>query len=126
MYILLADDDEFFQKFYSKKLAEEGFEVDLAVNGDEALEKVDKRKPDLILLDIIMPKKTGFEVLEILNARQIIPALPVLVFSTLGQEKDVQKALDLGARDYVNKTFFDFDTLLSKIKKLSSGDKTTI
>lgn len=126
MYILLADDDEFFQKFYSKKLTEEGFEVDLAVNGDEAIEKVDKRKPDLILLDIIMPKKTGFEVLEILNARQIIPTLPVLVFSTLGQEKDVQKALDLGARDYVNKTFFDFDTLLSKIKNLSSGDKTTI
>lgn len=120
MHILLVDDDQFFQKFYVKKLTEKGFTVDTASDGEEALAKVKTVKPDLLLLDLIMPKKDGFEVLQALAADGTMQTLPVLVFSTLGQDKDKEKAMKLGAKTFVNKSYFDFDGLLSKI-----GEATT-
>lgn len=119
MRILVIEDDVFFQKFYSLKLQEHGYTVDVAANGDEGLEKIKIAKPDVIILDIIMPKKDGFEVLQALVSDQTLKKIPVLVFSTLGQEKDVEKALSLGAKDYVNKSYFDLNTLLSKISSIS-------
>ena len=118
MTVLLVEDDTFFQKFYAAKIKDSGFEVDVANNGVEALEKLKSLKPDLILLDLIMPEKDGFEVLQALSANPSYKDIPVLVFSTLGQEEDVKKAKDLGAKDYVNKSFFDFETLSQKIKSL--------
>ena len=120
MKILVVEDDHFFQKFYSLKLKEAGFEVDLAGDGVEALEKLTQYKPDLILLDIIMPKKDVFEVLEALKGDPALKNIPVLVFSTLGQDSDVERAKNLGARDFVNKSFFDFDNLVVKVKSLLS------
>lgn len=119
MKILVVEDDHFFQRFYSLKLKEAGFEVDIAKDGFEALEKLTQYKPSLILLDIIMPKKDGFEVLAAMQKDEQLSKIPVLVFSTLGQDADVQKAKSLGARDYVNKSFFDFDNLVAKVKNLS-------
>lgn len=118
MYILLIEDDAFFQKFYSVKLKEKQFEVDVAEDGEVGLLKIAQRKPDLILLDLIMPKKDGFEVLEALAKDPNLKTIPVLIFSTLGQEKDIQRAKALGARDVANKSFFDFDTLIAKINSL--------
>jgi CheY-like chemotaxis protein len=118
MLILVIEDDVFFQKFYSLKLQEQGFQVDIAGNGEEGLEKIKTEKPDLIILDIIMPIMDGFEVLETLSNDQELKKIPVLVFSTLGQEKDVQKAIKLGARDYINKSYFDLKTLLTKISSV--------
>ena len=116
--ILIADDDTFFQKFYSSQLKETGFEVDVAVNGIEALEKLKSFKPDLMLLDLIMPEKDGFEVLTEKGADAAIKNIPVIIFSTLGQEKDVQRTKELGAIGYINKSFFDFDALVAKIKEI--------
>lgn len=118
MKILLAEDDAFFQTFYSKKLAEKGFEVVVAKDGAVALQALNNFKPDLILLDLIMPVKDGFDVLTELSKNDIIKNIPVLVFSTLGQESDIEKAIQLGAKGYVNKTFFDFDNLLFKINSV--------
>lgn len=118
MNILLVEDDTFFQKFYSLKLGEAGFQVMIAGNGEEGLQKAAETHPDLILLDIVMPKKDGFEVLKSLAADEKLKTIPVLVFSTLGQEEDVARAKQLGARDYVNKSFFDFDTLHNKINEI--------
>ncbi len=115
MVILLIEDDVFFQKFYSLKLKESGFEVDIASNGEEGLSKLRFAHFDVVLLDLIMPVKNGFEVLEELSKDQNLKNIPVLVFSTLGQEQDILKAKSLGAVDHVNKTFFDFDDLLRKI-----------
>lgn len=115
MKILIAEDDLFFQKFYTQKLTEQGFETFVASDGQEALEKVAEVKPDIILLDIIMPKKDGFEVLEALKKDPNTKTVPVIVFSSLGQEQDVQKAMQLGASDYVSKGFYDIDLLISKI-----------
>lgn len=115
MKILVVEDDAFFQKFYTSKLTEKGFEVFLAVDGEDAIQKISEVKPGLILLDIIMPKKDGFEVLAIIKANPETRDIPVIVFSSLGQEEDIKKAKDLGALDYMYKSFYDFDTLLSKI-----------
>lgn len=116
MKILIAEDDGFYQKFYTNKLQEKGFETVLAVDGEDAILKILDSKPDLILLDIIMPKKDGFEVLAAMRGNPITQNIPVIVFSSLGQEDDVKKAKSLGATDYINKSFYDFDLLLSKIQ----------
>lgn len=115
MNILLAEDDTFFQSFYSTKLTEQGFIVDSAHNGEEALQILSQKNPDVILLDLIMPKMDGFEVLRAISENDSLKKAPVIVFSTLGQEQDIEKAKQLGATEYVNKTFFDFDNLLKKI-----------
>lgn len=117
MKILIIEDDKFFQKFYSTKLSGEGYEVVIAVDGEDGLQKVVEVQPDLILLDMIMPKKDGFEVLESLSQDEYLKKIPVMVFSTLGQEQDVARAKALGAVDYINKSFFDFETLKLKIQQ---------
>ncbi len=115
MKLLLIEDDTFFREFYSAKLQQEGMEVEMASDGDEGLKKADEIKPDIILLDIIMPKKDGFDVLQSLSQNATLKKIPVIVFSTLGQESDVEKAKKLGAVDYINKSFFDFEGLKTKI-----------
>lgn len=121
MKILVIEDDKFFQKFYNSKLTERGFQVDVAEDGEDGLEKICDFKPDVILLDIIMPKKDGFEVLQILQKNTQLKTIPVLVFSTLGQEEDVKRAMSLGAKDYVNKSFFDIDKLINKINSIMAN-----
>ncbi len=120
MKILLVEDDAFFQKFYSFKLQEKGYTVVNALNGDEGLIKMREEQPDLVLLDIIMPQKNGFDVLTEKKDDASISGIPVIVFSTLGQEDDIKKAMLLGARSYVNKSFFDFDVLSAKINEVST------
>lgn len=117
MKILVIEDDKFFQKFYSTKLKESGYEVDIASNGQEGLQKITTYKPDLILLDLVMPVMDGFEFLKNLpTLGESYKQIPILVFSTLAQETDILKAKSLGATDYTNKSFFEYDKLLSKIK----------
>ena len=115
MKILIIEDDHFFQTFYSNKLKEKGYTVEVANNGQEGLDKILTFTPELILLDIIMPVKDGFQVLEELKNLPIPFTTPVIIFSTLGQESDVKRAMALGAKDYINKSFFDFDAFLNKI-----------
>lgn len=119
MKLLLIEDDIFFRKFYVEKLKEKGFLVEEADNGEQGLEKIKIFKPDLIILDLIMPKKDGFEVLQSMQGDPELKKIPVLVFSTLGQGSDIEKAKKFGAADYVNKSLFDFNELLVKINTLT-------
>lgn len=119
MKILLIEDDTFFREFYANKLREKNIEVQTAPDGEAGMKKLQSFLPDLVLLDIIMPNKDGFEVLKEMGQLQLLPKIPVLVFSTLGQEKDVEKARLLGAKGYVNKSFFDFDKLYGRIMELA-------
>ncbi|MDA1317271.1 MAG: response regulator [bacterium] len=119
MRVLIAEDDTFFQKFYSTELVDLGYEVEIASNGVEALEKMRAKKPDVLILDIIMPEKDGFEVLEEMSQDTGLKSVPTLVFSTLGQEQDMKRATDLGAKHFINKSFFDFDILVQKIKEIT-------
>ena len=103
MKILIIEDDKFFQKFYSTKLSEQKVEVEVASDGEEGLMKMKEFNPDLVLLDLIMPKMDGFAVLNQRMQDEILKKIPVIIFSTLGQEKDVKQAQKLGANGYINK-----------------------
>ncbi len=118
MKILLVDDDKFFQKFYSTKLSEQKVEVSVASDGEEGLVKMRDFQPDLVLLDLIMPKMDGFSVLATRQQDENLKKIPVIVFSTLGQEKDVENAQRLGANGYINKGFFDFNKMVATINQV--------
>ena len=113
--LLLVEDDVFFQKICIDKLREKSILVDFSDDGEDAIARMAIKKYDCILLDIIMPKKNGFDVLKFAKENNIIPQTPVIVFSTLGQEENIQKALAMGAVDFINKGDFDFNLLMSKI-----------
>jgi CheY-like chemotaxis protein len=115
MKILIVEDDTFFQKFYSQKLSEAGYQVEVAGDGNQGLIKMASSRPDLILLDIIMPVKDGFDVLQAKSQDPQLKSIPAIIFSTLGDENDVKKALQLGAVDYINKSFHDVENLKRKI-----------
>ena len=117
MKILIAEDDQFLTKIYRMTLEQEGFEVTLAKDGVQAMEFVKKDKPAVILLDIIMPKKDGFEVLKELKESAEFKDIPVLVLSNLGQESDIAKARKAGAVDYVIKGNVEVEDVIKKIKK---------
>lgn len=118
MKILLIEDDDFFQKFYSTKLQENKVEVEIASNGEEGLLKMRNFKPDLVLLDLIMPKLDGFTVLTARLQDENLKKIPVIVLSTLGQEKDIAQAQKLGANSYINKGSFDFNSMVKTINQV--------
>lgn len=102
--VLVVDDDEFLSNIYVISLRRYGFGVSVARNGEEGLAAARKDKPDIILLDLMMPKMDGFETLENLKSDDGLKDIPVLVLSSLGQKEDTSRAMDLGAADYLRKT----------------------
>lgn len=116
--ILIAEDDSFLAQMYSEKLEAEGFQVVLATNGVEAIDKMKLEKPELILLDLLMPKKDGFEVLKEKMTDISIKNIPVIVLTNLSQNEDIKKCYDLGARDFMIKAYFIPAEIIGKIKTL--------
>lgn len=115
--ILFVDDDNFLRKVYEAELKEKNFDVILAQDGEEGLEKAQLEDPDLIILDMIMPKKSGFEVLTELQRNQKTRNIPVIILSNLGQEDDKKKGIDLGAVDYLIKDNITLSILVDKINQ---------
>lgn len=123
--ILFVDDDNFLRKVYKAELSEQGYEVILAADGDEGLEKAKITDPDLIILDMIMPQKNGFEVLMELQKNPSTKNTPVIILSNLGQEDDIKKGLDLGAVDYLVKDNITLSTIVDKVSQyLNSKSKS--
>src|SRR3989344_3508231 len=89
--ILLVEDDDFVGRAYKDGLQHAGFFVETARDGNEAIKKAKSAHPDLIILDLVMPLKNGFEVLEELRKDQAFSAIPIMVVSNLGQETDIEK-----------------------------------
>ena len=116
--ILLIEDDEFLVRMYESKLSMEDFAVATALNGEQGLKLVQKQKPDVILLDIMMPTMDGWEVLKALNARKETKNIPVILLTNLGQKDEVEKGLALGAVDYLIKAHFTPAEVVEKIKKV--------
>jgi len=112
------EDDGFMASIYAQKLEVEGFDVSLATNGEDGLRLAQKDTPDLILLDLVMPKLDGFQVLERLKKESATAKIPVLVFSNLGQKEDVERCLALGAAGYVIKAHSLPHETVTKIKEI--------
>jgi DNA-binding response OmpR family regulator len=115
--VLLVEDDQALLKIYSNKLRLNGFEVLMATTGEEALRKAQAEGPRLILLDIILPEKDGFMVLEELKKNVATKKIPVIILSNLGQESDQTRGLKLGAVDYLVKSDVSLMDLVEKVKK---------
>lgn len=116
-YILIVEDDEFISDVYQRKLLLEGFEVALAKDGEEALRTIRERRPDLVLLDIMIPLKDGFQVLSDLRADAGLSDIRVVVMSNLSQGKDIAHAKELGALDYIVKSNIALSDMVQRIRK---------
>lgn len=120
--ILLVDDDQLLVRMYQKKLENDGYEVVVADDGDVALQKIKEFVPDLILLDIMMPKVNGYEVLKSLKASETTKNIPVILLTNVGSsDEDLQKGMDLGAVAYLVKAGNRPDVVVSKVKEILAG-----
>ncbi len=114
--ILVIEDDKFLRELIAQKLLKEGYNISEAIDGEEGIKKVKEEKPDLVLLDLILPGIDGFEVLSQMRADSSLTSIPVIILSNLGQKEDVEKGLKLGAADYLIKAHFTPGEIIDKIK----------
>ena len=116
--ILLVEDDNFLLNMYADKFRVEGFEVFIADNGAAGLKLAKEKAPDLILLDVLLPKMSGFEVLQELNKDQRAKNIPVILLTNLSQKEEVTKGLELGAKDFLIKAHFMPQEVVAKVKSV--------
>jgi len=115
--IILAEDEPQIARLIEFKLKKEGYEVVWKENGEEALAAIKTEKPDLILLDVMMPVMNGYEVLRRVKEDENLKNIPVVMLTARAQEKDVVKGIDLGADDYIIKPFHPAE-LLARVKRI--------
>lgn len=115
--IVLAEDEPQIARLIEFKLKKEGYSVTWKENGEEALKAIKADKPDLILLDIMMPVMDGYEVLRRLKEDENLKSIPVIMLTARAQEKDVVKGIDMGAEDYITKPFHPAE-LLARVKRI--------
>ena len=118
LQILLVEDDAFLANIYKTKLEMEGFKVTVAENGELGLKEANKKRPDLVLLDILLPKMDGFTVIEHLKEDKVLRDVPVIMLTNLGQKDDVEKGLELGADEYLIKAHFKPSETVDKVREV--------
>lgn len=121
--ILIIEDDRFIRKIYANKLRREGFNMIEAVQGEEGWHKIIYEKPDLILLDLVLPVKNGFEILADIKRNKTTKKIPVIILSNLSQSPDIQRGLKLGADDYLVKTAVSLSEIVEKVKEVLAKHK---
>lgn len=114
--VLVAEDDVFLSQLLSTSLERAGIKVLKAFDGEAALETIKKERPDLILLDIILPKKSGFEVAEEITSNPMLRSIPIIIISNLGQDSDVARGMALGVVEYLIKAKVSVDDLVTKVQ----------
>ena len=120
--ILFVEDESALQKTFNDILKQEGYEVISALDGEAGLKAAKAEKPDLILLDLVLPKMHGFEVLQALKEDAATKDIPIIVLTNLESMGDVEKALELGATTYLVKASYSLEEVIKKIKK-ALGEK---
>lgn len=115
--ILVCEDDVFYSNIYKTRLSAAGYQVETANNGDDAIKSIARKRPDLLLLDLIMPTKDGFQVLEELRANASTKDLKIIVFSNLGQEEDIKKAKSFNVLNYFVKTDISISELVKVVEE---------
>jgi len=115
--VLIIEDDKFLIKLYSDKLRRQKFEVFESLTGEEGLNRLSVEEPDLIILDLVLPGKNGFDVLKEVKDNPKTKDIPVIILTNLGQESDIKRGLDLGAAAYLVKTEFSVNQLAEKVKE---------
>lgn len=115
--VLIIEDDTFLQGLAANKLEQNDFDVSTANNGEEALTQLVENQFDVILLDLMLPDISGFDILK--NLKDTGRKTPVIVFSNLSDDANIKKAIDLGSTEYLIKSNFTLEELVEKVKKIS-------
>ena len=115
--IVFIEDEAAIQKTFSDALQKEDYEITSALDGEIGLRLAKEKIPDLILLDLVLPKMNGFEVLSALKSDAATKDIPVIVLTNLEQMEDIQKAIDLGARTYLVKSNYNLPEVVTMVKK---------
>lgn len=114
--ILVVEDDKFLRELIIRGLKKEGFEVVQAIDGEEGIKKIEEERPDLVLLDLMLPGIDGFAVLEQAKNDPNLALIPIIILSNLGQKDDLDRGLELGAIDFLVKAHFTPGEIIAKIK----------
>jgi len=121
MKVLVIDNDGFTRTVYESEFHQENIEVELAADGEDGIVKVKKINPTLVLLDLILPKKNGFEVISAIRADKKLSKIPIIVASGLNQETDIKEALRLGATKYFSKDSYSLKQIIQEVLKVLMG-----
>ncbi len=116
--LLIIEDDDFLRSLAVTKLEKEGYVMETATTGDTGLAHIMKLPPDLVILDLMLPNMSGFEVLEKIRSHEPTKDVKVVVFSNLGEEADIKRCMDLGVSEYLVKANFTLDELAEKIRMI--------
>ena len=114
--ILVVEDDQFLRELIVQKLESEGYEIVHATDGEKGVAQLKKEKPDIVLLDLILPGIDGFEVLKQAKEDKETASIPIIILSNLGQQDDVERGLKLGASDYLIKAHFTPKEIAAKVQ----------
>lgn len=115
--ILVVEDEAVLQKALADMLGESSYEVVQAIDGEQAIAMAESEQPDLVLLDLVLPKKHGLEVLQILKSNDATKAIPVIVLTNLEDKDDISRALELGARGYLVKANYDMKEVIAHVQE---------
>lgn len=120
-HILIVEDEDFLVRALKDNLVSEGHTVTIAMDGEAALEELKKNKPALILLDLLLPKKNGFDVLKEIRSNPDWSLIPVVILSNLGEDSEIKRALELGANDYFVKSQHPIQEVIEKVREYLQG-----
>ena len=115
--ILIIEDDTFLAELLIGELKQAGIDFDLVPNAEKGMEKIKEKRPDLIILDIILPGMSGFEFLAAIKANKDLSSIPVIILSNLGQKSEIERGMKLGAQAFLVKANFDLDVLVKKMQE---------
>lgn len=121
--IVLVEDDEILSKVLYEELKDAGFDVQQVFDGEAGLKLVQSAKPDLVLLDLVLPKKHGFDVLAELKKSLATKEIPVIILTMLGQDEEIKKGLKLGAEDYIVKSQHAVAEIVEKVKSFLNKEQ---
>jgi DNA-binding response OmpR family regulator len=116
--VLIVEDDTFLGGLLVEHFKKQGINVELVTNAEDALENILKDPPELILLDILLPKMSGLEMMKKLQETNILPTLPIIILSNFSQKDKVEEGITLGARDYLIKANVDLDEITKKVEAI--------
>ncbi len=116
--VLVIEDDKFLRKVIKKKLSDEGYDVVEAIDGEKGVKMAKEKKPDIILLDLVLPEMTGFEVLKKLKEKEPISKIPIIILSNLSNAEEVRKGMSMGAASYLVKSNFHPSEIIKKMEEV--------
>jgi len=124
-HVLIVEDEDFLVRALKDNLVSEGYTVSVATDGEATFEELRKGKPSLILLDLLLPKKNGFDVLADIRSNPEWQHIPVVILSNLGEDSEIKRALELGANDYFVKSQHPIQEVMGKVREYLQGKGST-